>query len=82
MVVGGVKSLQLCQTLCNPRLLCPWDSLGKNTEAGCHFLLQGNLPNPGIESASPAAPELAGGFFTTEPPGKPCSLLKEIILYI
>ena len=27
----------------------------------------GDLPNPGIELASPA---LAGGFFTTEPPGK------------
>ena len=35
--------------------------------ADCHFLLQG-LPNPGIEPASPA---LAGGFFTTKPPGKP-----------
>ena len=23
------------------RLLCPWDSPGKNTEVGCHFLLQG-----------------------------------------
>ena len=28
----------------------------------------GDLPNPGIE---PATPALAGGFFTTEPPGKP-----------
>ena len=27
----------------------------------------GDLPNPGIELESPA---LAGGFFTTEPPGK------------
>ena len=27
-----------------------------------------NLPNPGIEPTSPA---LAGGFFITEPPGKP-----------
>ena len=34
----------------------------------CHFLFQGNLPNPGIEAMSPA---LAGGFFTTEPPGMP-----------
>ena len=24
-----------------PRLLCPWDSPGKNTGVGCHFLLQG-----------------------------------------
>jgi len=23
------------------RLLCPWDSPGKNTGLGCHFLLQG-----------------------------------------
>ena len=28
----------------------------------------GDLPDPGIEPVSPA---LAGGFFTTEPPGKP-----------
>ena len=33
------KSLQSC--LCQPtRLPCPWDSPGKNTEVGCHFLLQ------------------------------------------
>ena len=30
-----------------PRLLCPWDSSGKNTAAGCHFLLQGIVPNQG-----------------------------------
>ena len=28
----------------------------------------GDLPDPGIEAVSPA---LEGGFFTTEPPGKP-----------
>ena len=28
----------------------------------------GDLPDPGIKPPSPA---LAGGFFTTEPPGKP-----------
>ena len=37
------------------RLLSPWDSPGKNTGVGCHFLLQGgNIPNPGIKSVSPA----------------------------
>ena len=34
------KSLQSCPTLCNPRLPRPWDSPGKNTGVGCHFLLQ------------------------------------------
>ena len=26
---------------------CPWDSPGKNTGVGCHFLLQGILPTQG-----------------------------------
>ena len=34
------------------RLLCPWDSPGKNTRGGCHALLQGIFPtqewNPGL----------------------------------
>ena len=37
----AAKLLQSCPTLCDPtRLPCPWDSPGKNTGAGCHFLLQ------------------------------------------
>ena len=37
-----------------------------------------DLPRPGIEPVSPA---LAGGFFTTEPPGKPlCAIFELIIL--
>ena len=31
----------LCDPLDCPRLLCPWDSPGKNTGVCCHFLLQG-----------------------------------------
>ena len=30
-----------------------------------------DLPNLGIQPESPASPALAGGLFTTEPPGKP-----------
>jgi len=43
---AAAKSLQSCLTLCNPirqqptRLCRPWDSPGKNTGVGCHFLLQ------------------------------------------
>ena len=35
------------------------------------FPFPGDIPNPGIELESPASPALAGGFFTSEPPGKP-----------
>ena len=35
-----------------PKVLCPWDSSGKNTGVVCHILLQGIFPtqgsNPGI----------------------------------
>ena len=30
------------------RLLCPWDSLGKNTGVGCHFFLQEIFPTQGL----------------------------------
>ena len=34
--------------LCDPHgLLCPWDSPGKDTGVGCHFLLQGIFPTQG-----------------------------------
>ena len=46
LIAATAKSLQLCPTLWDPhrqqptRPLCPWDSPGKNTGVGCHFLLQ------------------------------------------
>ena len=36
------------------KLLCPWDSPGKNIGVGCHFILLGNLPDPGMVPKSPA----------------------------
>ena len=47
------------------RLLCSWDSSGKNTVMGCQALLQGIFLTQGIEPASPASLPLAGRFFTT-----------------
>ena len=43
--IAVAKSLQLCPTLCSHRQQPtrphrPWDSPGKNTGVGCHFLLQ------------------------------------------
>ena len=46
-LAAAAKSLQLCPTLYDPidvwqptRFPRPWDSPGKNTGVGCHFLLQ------------------------------------------
>ena len=49
-----------------PRLLCPWDSPGTNTGAGCHGLLQATLPIQGLNPHL-LSPALAGGFFSTVP---------------
>ena len=64
-----------------PRGLCPARpthqaplSLGFSRQeywSGFPFPPPGDLPNPGIEPTSPAYPALAGGFFSTKPPGKP-----------
>ena len=62
-----------CPTLPRPhglqpgRLLSPWDSRQEHWD-GWPCPPPGDLPDPGIEPASPAS---AGGFFTTAPPGKP-----------
>ena len=45
----------------------PWNSPGHNTGVSSLFLLQGNLPNPGIEPRSPA---LQADSLPAEPPGK------------
>ena len=43
LAAAAAKSLQSCLTLCDPRDGSPpgsrpWDSPGKNTGAGCHFM--------------------------------------------
>ena len=43
--------------------------VGQPARLLCPFPVPGDLPDPGVDPASPA---LAGEFFTTEPPGKPC----------
>ena len=45
------------------RLLYPLDSPCKNIGVGCHLILQGIFPAPGIKPVSPAP---AGRFFTSE----------------
>ena len=49
------------------RLLCPWHSLDKNTEVGCHAFPQGIFPIPRLNPGSPA---LQADSLPFEPPGK------------
>ena len=46
--VASVVTPTLCDLMEEPtKLLCPWDSPGKNIRVGCHALLQGIFPTQG-----------------------------------
>ena len=69
-----VVALLLCRILCDPIDCSPAHpaalSVGFSRQeywSGLPFPSPGELPDPGAETVSSA---LAGGFFTTEPPGK------------
>ena len=46
--------------------------------SGLSFPPPGDVPDSGIEPMSLSLPALAGGFFTTLPPGKPRDALKSL----
>ena len=50
------------------RLLCPWDSPGKNTGVGCQLFLQGIFPTQGL---NPRLLQCQADSLSSEPPGKP-----------
>ena len=50
------------------RLLCPWETSGKNIGVSCYSLLPGDLPDPGIKPGSPA---LQADALPSEPLRKP-----------
>ena len=71
------KLLQSCPTLCKPmtlsstRLLCPWDSPGKDIGVGSHALLQGIFPTQGSNPRLPCLLHWQAGSLPPAPPQKP-----------
>ena len=86
--VHYAKSLQSCATLYNPmdctvRFLCPWDSPGKITGVGCHFLLQRIFPTQGLNPRLLCLLQWQVSSLPLVPPGKPFPYIvdkKEMLL--
>ena len=81
---------QPCLTLCDPMDCSPRGSTAHGISqaiiywSGGPFPSSGDLPDPGIEPKSPAAPALAGRFTDSlplAPPGKPKPILSLSIDY-
>ena len=74
-IKGGVLSRSVVSDSLRPhglqpaRLLCSWNSPGKNSGVGRHFPSSRDLPNPGIKPSSLA---LKGRFFTTSATWEAC----------
>ena len=62
------------------RLLYPWDSSDKNAGVGFHALLQGILPDLGIEPKSPASPEWQADSLLLSHLGHPTCCMPTLIL--
>ncbi|XP_060264615.1 uncharacterized protein PUDP isoform X3 [Ovis aries] len=65
ILIQPSHTLQLHGTVARQAPSVYGDSPGKNTGVGCHFLLQGNLPCPGVKPQSPA---LQADSLASEPP--------------
>ena len=60
------------------RLLCPWDSPGKNTGVGCHALLQGTFLTQGSNPCLLSLLHWQVGSLPLAPPGKPNGSLPKL----
>ena len=60
-------------TQCALLFVTPWKIRFPRQQywSGLPFPLPGDAPDPGVERVSPVSPELAGGFYATEPSAKP-----------
>ena len=71
-VLSHFSPVRLCATLRTVahQLLCPEDSPGKNTGAGCHALLQGIFPTQGSNPHLLRLLHWQAGSWPLAPPGK------------
>ena len=83
---GGCIWLLQPYGLWSSRLLCPWDSPGKNTGVGCHFLLQRIFPTQGLNPGLLHCRQILYCWATTETllnhQGSPLEVKPIAIIYV
>ena len=79
MKLVKVLVTQSCLTLCYP-MDCPMEFPRQEYWSGLPFPLPGDLPNPGIEPASPLSAGLQADSLLVEPLGKPLTF-SQVLLF-
>ena len=78
VLIGSVVPDSLRKNgLYSARFFCRWDSPGKNTRVGCHFLLQGILPTQGL-NLSPGSLLWQADSSPLPPSSGPCSIFSSV----
>ena len=76
--VKSLSRVRLCGPMdCSLSVLCPWDSPGKNTGVGCHFLLQGIFPTQGSNPGLPHCRQILYHLSHQERPRCPLMLAQQ-----
>ena len=75
MLISLEITLVVSDSMRPAKLLCPWDSLGKNTGVSCHVLLQGIFLTQGLNLQLLTSPALPGRFFTSRASWEPLEKL-------
>ena len=74
-----INRVLLCDPMgFSPLDSCAWDSPGKSTGVGCHFLLQGIFLTQGLNLLLLCLLHWQADFFTTLPSGKPFIYMKTL----
>ena len=80
-MLSRFSHVRFCDPMDPTRLLCPWDSAGKNTAVGCQAFLQGNFLTQGLSSSLLHLLHWQAGSLPLAPPGMQTNQKEQHILF-
>ena len=80
-VLSHFSRVRFCDPVDPSRLLCPWDSPGKNTGVGCQAFLQGIFPAQVLNSSLLHLLHWQAGSLPLAPPGMQANPEEQCILF-
>ena len=80
-VLSRFSCVRFCDPVDPSRLLCPWDSPGRNTGVGCQAFLQGTFPAQGLNLSLLHPLHWQAGSLPLAPPGMQANPEEQCLLF-